>query len=74
MPGEIILLTGEREGPYLADHLKIHKPDLRVVHLSTRAALNDHFRGPGKRPTADLVHDQRRRAGPLHRGVRMRRL
>lgn len=43
MPGEIILLTGEREGPYLADHLKIHVPDLRVIHVSTRAALVDHF-------------------------------
>ncbi|CAN0500361.1 unnamed protein product, partial [Phaeothamnion confervicola] len=43
MPGEIILLTGEREGPYLAEHLKIHAPDQRVIHVSTRAALDAAF-------------------------------
>lgn len=43
MPGEIILLTGEREGPHLAEHLKIHAPDLRVFHVSTREALDAAF-------------------------------
>ncbi|MBL8832179.1 MAG: hypothetical protein JNL71_07290 [Rhodospirillales bacterium] len=43
MPDEIILLTGEREGPYLSDHLKIHAPDLRVVHVVAREALDAAF-------------------------------
>ncbi|MBI1246172.1 MAG: methionyl-tRNA formyltransferase [Alphaproteobacteria bacterium] len=47
MPGEIILLTGEREGPHLAEHLRLHSPELNVRHVSTREALDAAFVVPG---------------------------
>lgn len=49
MPGEIILLTGEREGGYLADHLRSHAPDLAVRRCATRAELDAAYAEPASR-------------------------
>jgi methionyl-tRNA formyltransferase len=46
MPAEIVLLTGEREGPLIAEHLQLHAPDLAVRHVATRAALDEAFSVP----------------------------
>ena len=46
MPSEIILITGEREGPYLAQHLRAHNPALVVRHTIARADLDAAFAVP----------------------------
>ena len=40
MLGEIVLLTGEVEAPFLTDILHQHAPALRVVHAEDRKALD----------------------------------
>ena len=51
MPREIVLLTGEREAPHLAGHLRVFAPALSVRHVATRAALDEAFAvaAPGRR-------------------------
>jgi methionyl-tRNA formyltransferase len=46
MPKEIVLLTGDREAPHLAAHLRGHAPDVNVRHVATRAALDESFAVP----------------------------
>jgi methionyl-tRNA formyltransferase len=43
MPDEIVLLTGEREGPYLIEHLRNRAPSLAVRHAASRADLDAAF-------------------------------
>jgi methionyl-tRNA formyltransferase len=51
MPREIVLLTGEREAPHLAGHLRVYAPMLAVRHVADRAALDQAFvvAAPGRR-------------------------
>lgn len=49
MPAEIVLITGEREGPLIAEHLRLHAPDLAVTHVTSRAALDAAFEAPAAR-------------------------
>lgn len=51
MPREIVLLTGEREAPHLAGHLRVYAPTLAVRHVADRAALDQAFAvaAPGRR-------------------------
>jgi methionyl-tRNA formyltransferase len=46
MPREIVLLTGEREAPHLAGHLRVFAPGLSVRHVEARAALDEAFAVP----------------------------
>ena len=41
MPNEIILLTGDVEGPYLTDILRKHNPEVAVVIAENRDHLSD---------------------------------
>jgi methionyl-tRNA formyltransferase len=51
MPREIVLLTGAREAPHLAGHLRVYAPGLTVRHVATRAELDEAFavEGAGRR-------------------------
>ncbi len=49
MPDEIVLLTGEREAPYLTQHLQIQAPTLAIRHVATREALDVAFAVPRRR-------------------------
>jgi methionyl-tRNA formyltransferase len=46
MPKEIVLLTGDREAPHLATHLRGFAPSVPVRHVATRAALDEAFAVP----------------------------
>lgn len=46
MPREIVLLTGEREAPHLAGHLRGFAPALAVRPAATRAELDALFAAP----------------------------
>jgi methionyl-tRNA formyltransferase len=46
MPKEIVLLTGDREAPHLAAHLRGFAPAANIRHVATRAALDEAFAGP----------------------------
>jgi len=49
MPDEIVLLTGEREAPYLTQHLQVQAPALAIRHVATREALDAAFAVPRRR-------------------------
>jgi methionyl-tRNA formyltransferase len=46
MPDEIVLLTGEREAPYLIQHLRAQAPGLAIRHAASREALDAVFAVP----------------------------
>ena len=48
---EIVLLTGAREAPHLAGHLRVYAPALAVRHVASRADLDAAFavEAPGRR-------------------------
>jgi methionyl-tRNA formyltransferase len=46
MPKEIVLLTGDREAPHLAAHLRGFAPAANIRHVATRAALDEAFAVP----------------------------
>jgi len=46
MPDEIVLVTGEREAPYLTQHLRTHSSRVAVRHAASRAALDEAFAVP----------------------------
>lgn len=49
MPDEIVLLAGEREAPYLTQHLQAQAPSLAIRQVATREALDAAFAAPSAR-------------------------
>jgi len=47
MPREILLLTGDIEGPHLAQILGAHNPALSIVHVGTAVELSEAAADPG---------------------------